>query len=318
MFIQFSSRLVTFRAQEFYKENRAAMFAGKLAGLLAVISIPSILKILVYTNQSSVPVTAYRRYIQTIFHMLNWYEHDLKPGTKSWKSLEAVRKRHVISSKYAEKGNHGFIQQKDMALTQFGFMGYITIRPDILGIPVSRDNYEAFVHFWRVMGYMLGIQDRFNVCTDSWQTTKPRLEIMLNEIYRPFLEKAPPVFDSMATALVDGLWCYNPMISAPSFVYYTKWMTNCSGYLYWETSLNALDGDVDQNRKVLESLDWLSRFLLFLQVTFHSYLVNFAVFRWYFNTQIVFATFLITYFPFLAFFKFGIKRSYVSILKGEK
>lgn len=70
------------RAQKFNDANLFAMFAGKLCGLISVLSIPSILKILVHTKQSSEPVTAYKRYIQTVFHVLVWYGTDLKPGSK--------------------------------------------------------------------------------------------------------------------------------------------------------------------------------------------------------------------------------------------
>lgn len=70
------------RAQDFYMKNLFAMFAGKLCGLLAVLAVPSILKILMCTKQSSTPFTAYKRYLQTIFHTLSWYEDELKPGSR--------------------------------------------------------------------------------------------------------------------------------------------------------------------------------------------------------------------------------------------
>lgn len=71
-----------YRAQKYYHENLSAMFVGKLCGLLAVLAVPSILKILIYSKQSSEPVTAYRRYMQTVFHVISWYKNDLKPGSK--------------------------------------------------------------------------------------------------------------------------------------------------------------------------------------------------------------------------------------------
>lgn len=71
-----------YRAQKFYNANLFSMFAGKLCGLLSVLAVPSILKILVHTNKSSEPLTAYRRYMQTVFHVLVWYEEDLKPGSR--------------------------------------------------------------------------------------------------------------------------------------------------------------------------------------------------------------------------------------------
>lgn len=240
------------------------------------------------------------------------------PPFRSWKSLEAVRKRHIMSSKAAEKKQAGLITQRDMALTQFGFMGFITLRPDILGIQVSRKNFEAFIHFWRVIGCMIGIEDRFNLCTNSWETTRGRLECVLDDIYKPSLEHTTPEFDSMADALINGLWCFNPMLNPPSILFYTKYLTNCSGYVYFESNLQALEADLEHSRGLVDSMDWYSRLMLFLQITVHGYLLNFWLFRWYFNLQVWSAKFLITYFPFLAFYQFGVKRSYVRILNGER
>lgn len=58
------------------------MFVGKLCGLLAILAIHTILDVLICTKNSSTPVTAYKRYLQTLFHTINWYRYDLKPGTK--------------------------------------------------------------------------------------------------------------------------------------------------------------------------------------------------------------------------------------------
>lgn len=55
--------------------------AGMFTGLLAILAIPSILKVLIFTKKSSTTVDAYKRYIQTIFHTLSWFRCDLKPGT---------------------------------------------------------------------------------------------------------------------------------------------------------------------------------------------------------------------------------------------
>lgn len=237
---------------------------------------------------------------------------------RSWISLKAVRKHHVQSSHAAERKQAGLISQKDLALTQFGFMGYITLRPHILGVQVSRENYEAFVHFWRVIGHMIGIEDQFNLCTDSWETTKPRLEYLLNDIYRPALENASNSFYEMAYALIDGLWCYNPMLNRTAVLYFTKYLSKCSGYLYYESDLNALEMDIEHNQRNIETLNWATRFMLFFQVTVHGYLINFWLFRWYFNMQVLFYKMLNTHLPLLAMWKFGLEKAYVSIWQEDK
>lgn len=70
------------RAQDYFRRNFYAMFVGKLCGLLAIITVPSILRVLVHTNQSSEPRTAYRRYVATIMHTLEWYFEDFVPTSR--------------------------------------------------------------------------------------------------------------------------------------------------------------------------------------------------------------------------------------------
>lgn len=238
--------------------------------------------------------------------------------SRSWRSLEAVRKSHAVASKYTEKGNAGFITQRDMALTQFGFMGFIALVPHKLGIQVNRDDMEAFIHFWRVIGQVVGIQDKFNLCTDSCDTTRPRLSIILNQFYRPYLENTSDEFITMAEALLEGLWCFNPMLDAKSMIYYVRWISNCKNHLYFESDTRALDCNVEDCRKIVQSFSWYTRWILFLQITLHTYLLNFAVIRWYLNFQLWASKYIIYYFPFLAFYKFGIQAAYVRILKGGK
>lgn len=237
---------------------------------------------------------------------------------RSWNSLEAVRKTHLTSSKFSEKKNSGFITQRDMALTQFGFMGFIVLKPDKLGIQLTNKDLEAFVHFWRVIGHLIGIQDKFNLCTDSYHTTRLRLKMILNDVYRPYLEDTSVDFMVMAKALLEGLWCYNPMLDSDAFIYFTKWLSNCKNYVYFESDPRAADVDLNESRKIYQSYNWYTRWIIYLQITAHTYLVNLAPFRWYFNNQLWISKHIIYWFPFLAFYKFGIKKAYVRILKGTK
>lgn len=99
------------------------MFSGMMIGLISILSVPSVLRILMFTKGSGSPMTAYRRYLRTIFHTMSWYDEELKPGSRSWRSLAAVRQRHVSTSIKSSQADNGIVSQKDMALTQFGFIG---------------------------------------------------------------------------------------------------------------------------------------------------------------------------------------------------
>lgn len=73
-----------------------------------------------------------------------------------------------MASKIAENHNLDVITQIAMSMTQFGFVGYALARPHLLGIKYDNDeDREAFVFFWAVIGYMLGIRDDFNMCLHS-------------------------------------------------------------------------------------------------------------------------------------------------------
>lgn len=293
------------------------MFLGKLMGLIAVIAIPTILNVLRETRNSGTPKTAYRRYIATIYHTFNWYDDELKPENKSWKSLVAVRKRHVVSSKFSIKRGVGCISQKDMAVTQFGFLGFIILRPKLLGIQTTPEDLEAIVHFWRIIGYMIGIEERFNLCTDSYETTIQRCEKMSEQIFRPNLEKAPKFFEEMSEALVNGLWCFNPFLDSKAFLFFVKRLVAVPGYHYFDSEVKNCEKNQTLRNEIINKMNWYSRFVLYMLIWVHQTALNFSLLRWHFNSQITMSKFLITYFPFLAFFKFGIRDSYVRILRGS-
>lgn len=72
-----------------------------------------------------------------------------------------VKSRHNDASQRSRKANSCFISQKNMALTQFGFMGYIVWKTKLIGIYEAEEtDLQAFIHVWRVVGYTLGIEER--------------------------------------------------------------------------------------------------------------------------------------------------------------
>lgn len=300
------------------------MITGKLVGLVSVLSIPTIIRVLMTANGSTSPVKAYRRYMQTIFHMFSWYTEDLRPGTRSWASLEAVRKRHVAVTQHSEKQQAGIISQKDMALTQFAFFGFTLMRPHLVGLRVAADDYEAFVHFWRVLGHMQGIRDEYNLCTDSWTTTQPRLQLVLDEVFRTNLERTSDDFGRMSRLLLDGFWCLNPLLHYGSFMYFVRLMSGCKGYVYADTDLAMLavgGGAAEASKQVAEvrrSIGLLGRANLWLHMTLHGSWMRCGAVRTYMNWHLRTAVWFIQNIPLLAIWKFGPKRAYVRIGGGEK
>ncbi|XP_058818382.1 uncharacterized protein LOC131681561 [Topomyia yanbarensis] len=298
------------RGQQFYIRNMAGTMTAALCGLIAVFAIPAILDVLMFTNKSSVPETAYRRYVLTILHTLNWYWEELKPGSNGWKSLEYVRRIHVVSSKQANaKTSKMLISQQVMAITQFGFIGYVMISHQKLGIQYDEDGAEGFVHFWRTIGYMLGIQDRYNLCTDSVAQSKRRMEVMNELIIRPALQVSSTDFKHMTKAMVDGLWCFSTFMEYDAFMFLTRRLSNTPGHYYWHNEPH------DTSKAVYKELGWYSRIMLNIILVIHEILLNYAVLRWYFNWHGHINTYVVNrYFPWLAMLKYGIKNAYVRIV----
>ena len=76
-------------------------------------------------------------------------------------SLEKVREKHNSSSKRSFTSGFNSITQKNMAFTQFGFMGYTISRSQEVGIHnPQEEELVGFIHVWRVIGYLMGIEER--------------------------------------------------------------------------------------------------------------------------------------------------------------
>ncbi|KAL4711807.1 hypothetical protein ACJJTC_005976 [Scirpophaga incertulas] len=149
------------QGRRFYWDHCYAMSTSMLLGLIAVFAVPSILRILVSTRKSNSVHTAYRRYVSTLLHSVSWFEHELKPGSLSWKSLYAVRTRHAKATMAAKIKGLGVVSQRDIALTQFGFIGFSVLKSERFGVrQLQRGDWDSYVYFWRVIGYMLGLEDR--------------------------------------------------------------------------------------------------------------------------------------------------------------
>jgi hypothetical protein len=60
--------------------------------LLTILAIPSILRVLMLTRQSSEPMAAFRRYVVTLTHMLEWYDGDLLEPTSRYEVVSMLIK----------------------------------------------------------------------------------------------------------------------------------------------------------------------------------------------------------------------------------
>ncbi|XP_028172961.1 uncharacterized protein LOC114361931 [Ostrinia furnacalis] len=347
------------RGRRFYWDHSYSFSTSMLLGLVAVFAVPSILRILVSTRRSNSTYTAYKRYLSTLLHTITWFENDLKPGSRSWKSLYAVRSRHVRAGMAAKLKGLGVVSQRDVALTQFGFIGFSVLKPDKLGIRQLREgDWEAYNYFWHVIGYMIGLEDRYNICRKTFDETREVCQLLLDRVYTPCLENVPEYFEHAARVMLDGMWSVNPTVDEEATLYFCRYLADVPGYIYTEDErvklqdklkkhLKGKQPDTGVDSKLLMSkpgvdgLPDLPPRLLYVQdydsldsaphfkrlsfrgkyklafnfiaaVLYTTYLG-----RLYFNWNFLYSLFLMKYFPYLAFFRFGIKASLINIFEED-
>jgi len=65
------------------------------------------------------------------------------------------------------------LSQYDMAEVQmaFGAIAPIVAEKEMNSVPLTRREREDLCHAWRVVGYLLGIQDEYNICNDLDEMT---------------------------------------------------------------------------------------------------------------------------------------------------
>ena len=69
---------ITYRAQEYYKKYKVFISTTNVIGVMILFGVESILDILACTKQSSEPVTAFKRYTETMLYIENMYEDNIE------------------------------------------------------------------------------------------------------------------------------------------------------------------------------------------------------------------------------------------------
>ncbi|CAH2051906.1 unnamed protein product, partial [Iphiclides podalirius] len=328
-------------------------------GLIAVFSVPTILEVLVGSRRSSSKYTAFRRYVSTSLHVASWFRYDLKPGSKSWKSLHAVRSRHVKAGRSARLKKQGTVSQRDVALTLFGFIGFGVLKPDKFGVrQMEEGDWDAFIYTWRVIGHMIGLEDRYNLCRNNFEETRRACQLVMDRVFTPCLENVPEYFEHMSRVMMEGMWAVNSVMEVGSMLYLTKNLADVPGYILAEseriafqarlreqlkgknqylgvesTTLvqkSSVEGLPNRPPRILylkeyealetapdyQKLSIVSRYKLAfgsLLIAFYSTCIGRLLLNWYY----MFALYMVEYFPFAAFFVFGVRNSYVNMFEDS-
>nr|XP_023021958.1 uncharacterized protein LOC111510283 [Leptinotarsa decemlineata] len=283
------------KGQDFYHKNTVGIFLGCFLALLSGFAQP-FAKVLVMTNKSSTPVTAYKRYAATIMHMCSWYESDFQPGSKLWTSIKKVRRMHDTVSEQSKSRLSHPISQYEMCAAIIGFMGFPVMRNEMVGIFASRDELKCFIHFWRVMGYLLGIRDEFNICRESVEETKQICILLIQREMAPNIKKKPDYFGTLSKAFVSGMKAILPMISYDHSMEYLKFVVDS---ITESVSLNQAETPQRTSK-----WNYLSVTVGIMRFDFARIILNqfFKILLW-----------LLKFSPIFAFYKFGFQNSRVKI-----
>jgi hypothetical protein len=93
-----------------------------------------------------------------------------------------------------------------MAVVQSGFIGAVILHPDAFGISQPATNeLSDYVFFWRGIGYLLGIDDEYNICTHGLEVAQDICRSIETEIVLPGLYQPPSEFHRMTDAYIEGM-----------------------------------------------------------------------------------------------------------------
>lgn len=152
-------------------------------GLMLLVQIESILVPLLKTGKSRTVPDLHDRYVATAKYIRKCYETDFYNSTsEGWKYIMLVRNMHkrihqimnannkeiVVATngmkKLQSNHEHLWVNQYDMALTQFAFVGLLILEPKKCGAyNISGQELSDITYYWRLMSYYFGIEERFNI-----------------------------------------------------------------------------------------------------------------------------------------------------------
>lgn len=230
-----------------------------------------------------------------------------------------------------------FINQRDMAVTQNSFMGHVVACHDTFGMPYDPENFLALCHFWRVIGYMLGIEDRFNLCAgDNLAEIKSRSQAIFRHMIVPGMLHAPSDFQMMTDAYFEGLGGLSSEFEPEKFIYISKKTSLVPGfyiteeecqqqklymkkYAHYIPDAKAILGDMKNHPKrckAFEALKWSNRWdIIFTNYLLLNIVPKSPLLRNLFNFIHSVRIFFLKHFPVLAMWKFGYSNAWVSVLK---
>ena len=211
--------------------------------MLLILQIPDGLEPLLVTGNSKDIPSLYKRYLSTILHVNSWYEDDVfNPETKGYKSIRQVRSMHkrvqqLMNEKHqvndVEGKKHLWMTKYDVAMTQFAFIGLAMLYPQKSAmIAASHEELELINYYWRVLGYLMGMQDDMNACQfDKYDDIKEFNRLIFEHEYKDKFSNQPcPKGLDMCKSITLALNYFTPLVTFNSLAHWWKDCFSFNGY----------------------------------------------------------------------------------------
>ncbi|CAH1792368.1 unnamed protein product [Owenia fusiformis] len=195
------------RGQRFFLDHVSSITLSMFCSLLSGLSIVNLLEPLVFTRKSDTPAKSMARYDSTFRHLVLWAMGDpWDVNDSAHKSLMMVRKMHssIGESMTKRLGDKQYISQCDMGLVQSGFMGAVVMYYDKYIGQCTKEDLEDYVFYWRGIGYLLGIDDQYNICSNGLEESTAICKEIERKLLLPALENPPKDFQKMLDAYITG------------------------------------------------------------------------------------------------------------------
>lgn len=214
------------RGQEFFLRHIVIETLAMHFYLIIGFGLDYIVNALVHSGHSDTPGKSVTRYLDTFLHVFSWHAGDIwtNPDHDAFKSLRRVRKMHHKITKslenerkrakdtytHLEGSSHAnpevFFNQYVMGITLMGFMGALTVYPSSYGLgKLTESELEAYIHFWRGIGHILGIEDEYNICRGNYEETIQICKEIEDNVLMEGLRNPPPHSEAMADAFCNGV-----------------------------------------------------------------------------------------------------------------
>ncbi|XP_069183724.1 uncharacterized protein [Procambarus clarkii] len=211
--------------------------------------------------------------------------HDKAKIRSAFKSIQLVRRMHTSAFTDAHKANIAIASQADMVVTQWAFFGLVITHGEQLGIRCTRKEEESLIHFWKCIGYLLGIEDRYNLGSGEVEEVRGKCEAVMKAVITVGLTSPPEQFPEMADTVLQGVHMIVPAVDPAAFLAFIH---------------HLLAVDHDQN------LSWYSTFMLYNMIWSLGHALHYPVLgevlRIIQNGLLSFALFVCNSLPFVAWF----------------